>query len=61
MSAASGAGSRRTTAAVATGPNTPAHSSATAGVRPEPAPQWLPAPAQKCSSAPLAWPVATLQ
>eukprot|EP00969_Alexandrium_andersonii_P310648 13727324-Alexandrium_andersonii.AAC.1 len=37
----------------------PARSSVTAGVWPEPAPQRLPVPSQKCSSAPLAWPVAT--
>eukprot|EP00969_Alexandrium_andersonii_P346953 15339286-Alexandrium_andersonii.AAC.1 len=60
MSTASGARSRKCAAAVAKGPNMPAHSSVTAGVCPVPAPQRLPVPAQKCSSVPLAWLVATL-
>eukprot|EP00969_Alexandrium_andersonii_P161670 7145370-Alexandrium_andersonii.AAC.1 len=50
----------RKAAAVAKGPNMPAQSSATAGGWPEPAPQWLPMPAQSCTSVPLAWQVATL-
>eukprot|EP00969_Alexandrium_andersonii_P359050 15452334-Alexandrium_andersonii.AAC.1 len=49
-STASGTLSCKSAAAVAKGPNMPAHSSATAGVWPDPAPQRLPVPAQKCSS-----------
>eukprot|EP00969_Alexandrium_andersonii_P256284 11330223-Alexandrium_andersonii.AAC.1 len=61
MSTASGARSRRNPAAVAKGPHIPAHSSATAGVCPDPAPRRLPVPAQRCSSVPLAWLTATFQ